>query len=180
MQDAHDSLSIDMAIGRWKSWHIAVAFVKSPNIKPISCCCLTNVCIRGPLCLHALTLILAGINNYIHYIVWHKITYWLPNFNGVTAEVWRWMGNLIPHFIVLAITYPCWDLRWSMLVKQVPAVQVTRRPLLWLPTCCPIIWSSQCTLLKDWVPVDFIYRYPIFKWIAVNWSFCNVPRLQSQ
>ena len=108
MQDAHDSLSIDMAIGRWKSWHIAVTFVKSPNIKPISCCCLTNVCIREPLCLHALTLILAGINNYIHYKVLDEITYWLPNFNGATAEVWGWMSNLIPHFIVLAITYPCW------------------------------------------------------------------------
>ena len=32
-----------------------------------------------------------------------------------------------------------------------------------------IIWPSHCNLFEDWVPVDFIYGYPIFKWIAVSW-----------
>ena len=33
-----------------------------------------------------------------------------------------------------------------------------------------IYWNS----LKDRVPVDFIYGYPIFKWIAVTWQYGRV------
>ena len=29
--------------------------------------------------------------------------------NGCTVEVWEWTSNLIPHFIMHVITYPCWD-----------------------------------------------------------------------
>ena len=50
---------------------------------------------------HLLTwinLIPAGISNYIHYKVWHEITYPFPNFNGATIEVWEWISNFIPQF----------------------------------------------------------------------------------
>ena len=42
----------------------------------------------GPLFLyiHCLTLILAGISNYINYKVWDEITYPFPNFNGGSIE----------------------------------------------------------------------------------------------
>ena len=40
---------------------------------------------------------------------WDEITYPFPNFNGGTVEVWEWICNFIPHFIVYVITYPLWD-----------------------------------------------------------------------
>ena len=46
-----------------------------------------------------------------------EITYLFPNFNGATVEVWELINNFIPHFMMGVITYPCWDLCSSMLVK---------------------------------------------------------------
>ena len=43
--------------------------------------------------------------------VWYEITYPFPNFNGYTVEVWEWISNFIPHFIMDVIIYPCWDLK---------------------------------------------------------------------
>ena len=51
-----------------------------------------------------------------------EIAYPFPNFNGCTAEVWEWIYNFIPHFIMDIITYPCWNenssisLKWGHLV----------------------------------------------------------------
>ena len=39
------------------------------------------------------------------------IIYPFLNFNGATVEVWKWIRNFIPHFIMVVITYPCRD--WS-------------------------------------------------------------------
>ena len=49
------------------------------------------------------------ISNHMPNNVWDEITYPLPNFNGATVEVWKWISNFIPRFIVDVITYPCWD-----------------------------------------------------------------------
>ena len=35
------------------------------------------------------------------------ITYPFPNFNGATIEVLDWIRNVITHFIMDVITYPC-------------------------------------------------------------------------
>ena len=56
---------------------------------------------------HGLTLIPTWISNYTHREVWNDIAYPFPNFNGYTVEVWKWISNFIPHFIMDAITYPC-------------------------------------------------------------------------
>ena len=40
--------------------------------------------------------------------MWDEITYPFPNFNGCTIEVWAWISNFIPHFIMGVITYPFW------------------------------------------------------------------------
>ena len=32
--------------------------------------------------------------------VWDEITYPFPNFNGRTIEVWEWISNFIPYFIL--------------------------------------------------------------------------------
>ena len=53
----------------------------------------------GPL-LPCLTLIQAWISNYIHYEVWDEITYPFPNFKSCTIEVWKLIGNFIPHFMM--------------------------------------------------------------------------------
>ena len=45
--------------------------------------------------------------NYIHYKVRDEIIYPFPNFNGEPVEVWEWIGNFIPHFIMNVITYSC-------------------------------------------------------------------------
>ena len=54
--------------------------------------------------------------------VWDNITYLFPNFNNYTDDVREWISNVIPHFMMDVITYPCWDLSETMLVKGAPAV----------------------------------------------------------
>ena len=48
-----------------------------------------------------LTLISAWISNVMLGKVWDEITYPFPNFNGCTFEVWEWISNFIPHFIMM-------------------------------------------------------------------------------
>ena len=66
---------------------------------------------------HGLALIPAWICNHIHYKMWDEINYPFLNFNGATVEVWEWISNFIPHITGHLITYPCWDLSYTMLVK---------------------------------------------------------------
>ena len=71
--------------------------------------------------------------------MWDEITYPFPNFNGCTVEVWEWIGNFIPHFIMGVITYPFWDSSQSMLVKGATVPKL----------CCLAFWGC-C----HWSPVD--------------------------
>ena len=41
---------------------------------------------------------------------WDEITYPFPDFNGATVDVWEWISNFIPYFIMGVIIYQCWDL----------------------------------------------------------------------
>ena len=47
-----------------------------------------------------MNLIQAWIRNYIHYKAWDEIPYSFLNFNGAVVEVWEWISNLIPYFIL--------------------------------------------------------------------------------
>ena len=38
--------------------------------------------------------------------VWGEIIYLFPNLNGFTIEVWEWVSNFTPQFIIDVITYP--------------------------------------------------------------------------
>ena len=67
---------------------------------------------RGPVDQHGLT--------SIHYKVWDVITYPFPNFSGAAIEVWEWISNVFLHVTGHVVTYPCWDLSKSMLVKGAP------------------------------------------------------------
>ena len=58
---------------------------------------------------HELTLIPAWIKSYIHYALWHEITYPFPKFNGCTS--FGMPGNFAPHFLMEVFTYPWED--WS-------------------------------------------------------------------
>ena len=51
----------------------------------------------------------AWISNHMPSKVWDEIINPFPNFNGCTVEVWEWISNFTPHFIMDLITYPCWD-----------------------------------------------------------------------
>ena len=64
-----------------------------------------------------LIFVTAWMSNYILNIVWGKITYPFPNFNGKTVKLWEWINNLILHFTGHINTYPCWDLIKSTFVK---------------------------------------------------------------
>ena len=61
---------------------------------------------RYPFCL---TLIPTWINNRMRSKVWDIITCPLPNFSGVIIEVWEWVSNWIPHFMMDVIIYSDWD-----------------------------------------------------------------------
>ena len=61
----------------------------------------------GPLLPAWFNFIPACISNYTHYELWDEITYPFPNINGATIEVWEWINNFIPYFIMGVITYPC-------------------------------------------------------------------------
>ena len=65
--------------------------------------------IPGPLHLQGWTLIPAWVSKHAPCKVWDEITHPFPNFDGCTVEVWGWIRNFTPHFIVEVITYPNWD-----------------------------------------------------------------------
>ena len=52
---------------------------------------------------HELNLIPAWISNHMVSKVWDEIPYPPPNFNNCTIEVWEWIRNFIPHFIMYFI-----------------------------------------------------------------------------
>ena len=49
---------------------------------------------------HGLTLIPAWISSCIHCEVWDEIVYPIPNYTGCPIDVWEWISNFIPHFIL--------------------------------------------------------------------------------
>ena len=81
----------------------------------------------------SLTLIPARISIHITSIVWDEITYPFPNSNGCTVEVFVKISNFISHFMMDAITLPCWDYSYFMLVKRVPGVQKVKTFLFVMP-----------------------------------------------
>ena len=64
-----------------------------------------------------LTLVPAWRSNQISGKGWYEKTYAFQNIKDCTVEVWVSISNFIPHFIIDAITKPCWDGIYSMLVK---------------------------------------------------------------
>ena len=51
--------------------------------------------------------------------MWNGITYPFPNFNRCVIEVWELIHDFKPRFIMVLITYPCWDSSQSLLENGV-------------------------------------------------------------
>ena len=88
-------------------------------------------------------------------------------------------GSPVPQHIWLA------GRRWYKLIAFLyicqPSVllwigHVSRWPLLGLLILCPVCKSSHCISFEDWVPVDFIYGYPILRWDSdeIQWLHDDV------
>ena len=79
--------------------------------------------------------------------LWYPITYPFPNFNGATVEVWEWTSNLIPHSIMDVISYPCWNLILSILIKKGPFSQPGHYLNQWWLGSRP----QNCLMRPQWV-----------------------------
>ena len=110
------------------------------------------------------------------------MTYPIPNVNGYTVEVWEWIHNFIPHFIMDVITYPCCDQSLTILIRgalvslSIYVLRPYSSVALWRHTASGIwvnigsIFGScfhylnQCWFIVDWVimenaSVQFELRY---------------------
>ena len=58
--------------------------------------------------------------------VWDEIIYTFPNFNSCTVDVWKWISNFIPHFMMDVITY------LVMFCQKVVLVSVNEEVNEWL------------------------------------------------
>ena len=65
--------------------------------------------IRVPFYIHGLTLIPAWISNPMPSKVWDEISYPFPKLQRLHRWSLGIINNVIPHFIMDVITYPCWD-----------------------------------------------------------------------
>ena len=63
----------------------------------------------GPFYQHRLTLIQPWLSDHLPNKVWNETTYPFTNFNDCTIEVLEWISNLISHFIMDVLSYPCSD-----------------------------------------------------------------------
>ena len=61
---------------------------------------------EDPFYYHGLIVISAWMNNHTPSKKWVEINHLFPNFNGCTVEIWEWIINFIPHFVMAVITYP--------------------------------------------------------------------------
>ena len=112
--DCKDINLVDFSFGwNWKLIHIRCSDQRRTNSNTQMLVQTYGLWYFDPLCRghfywRGLTLNPAWISNHTpsKLWVWDKITCPFPNFNGATVEVWEWISNFIPHFIMYIITYP--------------------------------------------------------------------------
>ena len=80
------------------------------------------------------------------------------------VEVWDWISDFIPHFIIGVITYPYWDQSLSMLVKGAPGRHIcfflltykylhaaVKQHMLWqVHSSKTLIWSNIVQTWRQW------------------------------
>ena len=74
--------------------------------------------------------------------VWYGITYPFPNIIGAAVEVWEWIRN-IPYVIMDVITYACWYLSGTMLVKGATGDNIFWIILVSTPTGLHVLFEKK-------------------------------------
>ena len=97
-------------------------------------CLVQKIELQGPFYKHRLTSIPAWISNHMPCKVCDRITYPFTNFKSYMVEVWEWISNFIPHFI---ITYLCRDLSQFRFVKK-GSIAYTLELYIW----CSNFWRQ--------------------------------------
>ena len=95
------------------------------------------------------------------------------NFNSVAVKFWEWISNFVSHLAGHVISYPCWDLSQSMLVKATPRqfcakmsqVFCMEMPLFTVP-CPRVVCPKWCedTYVCGW------YIVHMFVYITISFS----------
>ena len=94
--------------------------------------------------------------------VWDEITYPFQNFNSATVEVWEWIRNFTPQFLMDVLIYPCRD-----------SFQVNKRSPIWQNGWAGL--SNICMCLTHWplrggqiiLKVQFSCKIlEFFKWVS--------------
>ena len=86
----------------WGNIEICLHFIVFLDTKEVKEGCRgTGKLMRwSPFYWHGLTLISAWISNHMPNKSRDEITYPFANFNGATVEVWEWLSNFTPYFVM--------------------------------------------------------------------------------
>ena len=97
--------------------------------------------------------------------VWGETSYLsIPKINGCTVEVWDWISNFIPHFIMGVITYPYCDQSLIILVKGATggiAWWAPRQMRIWTKQCskCPSLkWHNERDGVSNYRRLDCLFN----------------------
>ena len=91
--------------------------------------------------------------------MWDDITYSVPNFSAITVEVW--INHFIPHFIMYAITYPCWDNHaWH-------CCDYIATPIIWRNVCVALSSQSKLGPKKVGMPAASLVWFYKWGWFLV-------------
>ena len=127
--------------------------------KLIIFCNVNSVC---PFCLN------------IHVVAWLEMK---TRETGIPVIIWG-ISNFTPHFIMIIITYPCWNWSWFMLVKG--AFDVSKMNGLYvawlckLTTCGIEIFSSSIAIFLNsiWISLSYGDIFDVFQLLNLDtfWS----------
>ena len=116
-----------------------------------------------------------------------KITYPFQNFNGSIFEVWEWISNFIPHFVMDVITYPCcYSRRIVTTILTLPVLTHTyigiTRTISWLHLTWPLgpmishkpwnwLWKMNMSLTSTEMDFNNLCHLSVEKWQKRHYIF---------
>ena len=121
-----------------------------------------------------------------------EITDPIPNFNGATVEVWKWISYFKFYFVTGVITYPCWwrkkrirGHKTLQLLKQFACSYVSSK-LKWYPWHNFTLWRHRMGTFSALlaicagnspVPGEFPTQRPVTRSFDVYFDLCPNERL---
>ena len=138
------------------------------------------------------------------YEVWDEITYPNSDFNGCAVEVWEWIRNFIPHYIMDVIAHPCWvSLYGNVFFLMCFSVQGATNTEIWrfspvtsltivtswygnlYPHCRPFVrravdYPHRGTVMQSSVGFfvvslsKLLRKQPSCWWFGMSWRSCDV------